>query len=234
VEYRVVSIGAMAANPAWGERAAVRPGHATTTLITVGQRRIVVDPGLPPAAVAARLGERAGIAPGDVTDVFLTCFHPDVRRGLEAFPDADWWISSAEREAVGVALAQRLKAITTGAGVEAGGGHDPDLISALETEVALLRRCRPPEDRLAERVSVFPLHGVTPGLTGLLLEGTRFTTLVCGDAVPTVEHLEQGRLAPGPHDVDQARASFEEALEIADLLVLGRDNIAMNPTKRPF
>jgi glyoxylase-like metal-dependent hydrolase (beta-lactamase superfamily II) len=234
MEFRVVSIGCLPAHPLWGERAPARTGHATTTLVTSGERRILVDPGLPAPALLARLSERAHLGPGDITDVFLTSFHPECRRALAAFEDADWWIAHPEREAVGVALAQRLKAIRTGEGIEEGGGHDPALVDALTQDVALLQRCRTPDDALADRVALFPMPGVTPGLCGLLLETPRFTVLVCGDAIPTIEHLEQGRLPANPVNVDQARASFEEALEVADVLILGRDNLAFNPTKRPF
>jgi hypothetical protein len=56
--------------------------------------------------------------------------------------------------------------------------------------------------------------------------------LVCGDAVATAEHLERGMVLPHPHDVEQARASFMEAVEIADLIVAGRDNLLVNPMRR--
>ena len=38
----------------------------------------------------------------------------------------------------------------------------------------------------------------------------------------------------GAADVEQARESFQEAVEIADVLIPGRDNLIVNPTKRPF
>lgn len=231
----VISIGAMAANPLWNERAAARTGHATTTLIHAGSRRILVDPGLPGPAIVARLGERTGLAASDITDVFLTSFHPEARRGLEAFDGARWWVHGEEREAVGVVLASRLKQIAKGEGVEGAGERDAEIAEALRREVAVLRRCAPVEDEsFGERVAVFPLPGVSPGMCGLLLEGERHTTLLCGDAVPTLGHLEQGRVPSPAADVDKARASFEEAVEIADLLVPGRDNLCVNPTKRAF
>jgi N-acyl homoserine lactone hydrolase len=217
----------MACNPLWGERQPVRTGHATTTLVITGKRRILVDPGLPAPALLARLGERVNLRPGDITDIFLTSFHPDARRAIEAFPNAAWWISETERETVGIALAQQLKRA-----VEAG--DDPETIEVLRREVAILQRCRPPGDIMDERVSLFPLPGVSPGLCGLLLEGERHTTVICGDAVPTGEHVELGRVPSPVADVDKARASFEEAIEVADLLIPGRDNVFVNPTKRAF
>ena len=75
---------------------------------------------------------------------------------------------------------------------------------------------------------------MTPGLCGLVVATPRFTTLICGDAVPTLEHLEEGKVLSGAADVDKARESFAEVIEIADLIILGRDNVVVNPTKRPF
>ncbi|MCC6951205.1 MAG: MBL fold metallo-hydrolase [Phycisphaerales bacterium] len=233
MDYRVISIGCLAAHPLWGERAPARTGHATTTLILAEDRRILVDPGLPSQVLSARLSERANLAPDDVTDLFFTSFQPDTTRGVDAFTHADWWVSPEERETVGVAMAQRLRAIRTGEGIEAGADED-ELAAVLERGVAILQRANVAREEFAHGVFAYPMPGVTPGLTGLLIEGTRFTTLVCGDAIPTVEHLEGDRVLPGAHDLDAAKASMQEALEVADLLVLGRDNLAVNPGKRPF
>lgn len=231
MEARIISIGTLAANPLWGERGAARTGHATTTLITAGDRRILVDPSLPAQALVARLGERARVEPRDITDVFLTSFQPDVRRALPVFDGAAWHIHGEEREAVGVAMAQRLKSM---AQRDEEAEEQADLARVLTADVAILQRCRPAPDSLADGVDLFPLPGVTPGMCGLLLAGARHTTLICGDAVPTIEHVEQGKVLPMAVDVDRAKESFKDAIEIADLLILGRDNLVVNPTKRPF
>lgn len=230
MDLRIISIGALATHPLWGERSPVRSGHSTTTLIRAGKRLILVDPGLPDQIMVARLAERAALKPADITHIFLTSFNPELRRGILAFPSATWWIGSNEREQLGAALVARIR--------EAAAEGDDDLKTTLEQEIAILQRCQPAPDHIAddhgERVDLFPLPGVTPGLTGLLIAGSRFTMLICGDAIPTVEHLEQGQVLQDAADVAKARESFTEAIEIADLLVLGRDNIAVNPTKRPF
>lgn len=235
MNYRVVSIGAMAAHDLWDEREPQRTGHATTTLImsesAEGEARpvrILVDPGLPEQALVARLRERANLGPEAITHVFLTSFRPDVRRGIGAFDRARWLISEREREAVGVPLAEGLKRL-------AENFEEPDetIERVLRTDVAILQRCEPAPDTLAKGVDLFPLPGVTPGLTGLLLSGVQ-TTLICGDAAPSIEHLEAGRAPRNAADPDAARESLSEALEIADLLVLGRDNVVVNPTRRPF
>ena len=226
LDWRVISIGALDAHPEWGERDPVRTGHATTTLIRAQDRIILVDPALPPQILAARLPERAAITPTQITDVFLTCFRPDVRRALELFEDARWLIAEQEREAVGLMLIDNL--------TRAGELADDDLANTLRQEVATLRRCEPAPDTLAERVDLFPLPGVTPGLAGLLLAEPKHTTLICGDAIPTTEHLHAGKVVQWAADVNAAKQAFTEAIEIADILVLGRDNAAINPTRRPF
>lgn len=237
IDARVISIGALASHPLRDERGGTRAGHGTTVLIRGGGRVVLVDPSLPEPALAARLDERAGLKPGAITHIFLTSFNPELRRGLTggAFDHATWWISEAEREHVGVAMATHLRELVERA--------DPDapphpLRETLELDVAILKRCAAAPDTLVsdrgERADLFPLPGVTPGLCGVLLAGSRHTTLICGDAVPTVEHLEQGKVLQNAADVTLARQSFAEAVEIADLLILGRDNLVVNPTKRAF
>lgn len=234
MDYRVLSIGTLPANPLWEERQPTRTGHATTTLIRSGDAVIVVDPGLPEPALRARLSERVRMEPKDVTHVFLTSFKPDVRAGLGLFENAEWHISEPERESVGVPLAMGLKRL---AEQEAAGEADPAetarLRRSLESEVSVLQRCRAAPDELAPGISLFPLPGHTPGLTGLLL-AARQTVLIVGDAVATQDHLERGMVLKPCQDAEAAKASFEEALEIADLLILGRDNLVVNPTRRPF
>lgn len=228
MDVRVISIGTLASHPLWEERDRPRTGHATTTLIRAGGKAILVDPGLPAQALVARLSERSGLDPSAITHIFLTSFRPDVRRGIEAFPNATWWISEREREIVGTPLADALKRA-----VSAG---DQTLVETLRSEVAILRRCQPAPDRLAsehgQQVDLFPLPGFTPGLTGLLIAGSLATTVICGDAVATIEHMEQGKILPGAANVEQAMESFREAIEIADYLILGRDNLTPNLGRR--
>lgn len=236
MDTRIISIGTLPANPLWGEKpgAGIRTGHATTTLIRSGKRAILVDPGLPEIIIAARLGERANLSPRDITHVFLTSFKPDTRRALGGehglFDKATWWISEAEREGVGVPLARRLQ--------DAARQGDPEIAAALQREVAILKRCEPAPDRLAEHVDLFPLPGVTPGLSGVLIAKPAGagggTILVCGDAIATIEHLERGMVLHGAVDVPRAQESFREAVEIADVLILGRDNLIVNPVRRGF
>jgi glyoxylase-like metal-dependent hydrolase (beta-lactamase superfamily II) len=218
MDYRVISIGTLSGNEFWSENPGGRTAHATTTLIRSGPATILVDPGLPPQVIAARLHERSGLRPDAVTHVFLTCFRPAHRWGLAAFEHAQWWIAEAERETLGRSLVEQHRQ-----------ADDDATRRVLADEIALLKRCAPAPDKLAPQVDLFPLPGFSPGTCGLLLCEARRTILVAGDAVTTCEHLEHGRVPRGAYDLEQARASFAEAVEIADLLIPGHDNLCVNP-----
>ena len=223
MDYRVINIGALSKHELWNEQGEPRTAHATTSLIRSGDRVILVDPGLPGPMIAARLQERSGLAPTAVTDIFLTNFRPAHRRGIAAFPNARRLISAIERERIGAHLVEMHKR-------EA----EPDMKKLLAEEIALLKSCEAAPDRLAPQVDLFPLPGFTPGTCGLLLGHVNSTTLIAGDAVATVEHLEQGRVLRGCNDPEDARESFMEAVEIADVIIPGHDNLLLNPTRRRF
>lgn len=223
MDYRVISIGTLTTHELWENDTQPRTPHATTTLIRSGKAAILVDPGLPGPVIAARLKERSGLDASAITHVFLTNFMLDHRWGLAAFEQAQWWIHEPEREFVGRQLVERFQ-----------HEQDPQAKELLKQEIAVLKRCQPAPDRLAPQVDLFPLPGYTPGTCGLLLSHANYTTLVAGDAVATTEHLEQGRALKGCYDPDQARESFVEAVEIADVLIPGHDNLLLNPTRRAF
>lgn len=223
MDYRIISIGTLSRHELWNEPGETRTPHATTTLIRSGDRTILVDPGLPPQVITARIGERSGLKPEDITHVFLTNFRPAHRWGLPAFEAAEWLISGVEREFIEPSLIAHIKNDT-----------DSKTQEILEQEIALLQRCQPAPDRLADQVDLFPLPGFTPGTCGLLLSLMNSTAVIASDAVATAEHLEQGRVLRGAADVDAARESLTETLEIADVIVPGHDNLLLNPTRRPM
>src|SRR4051812_16307492 len=100
----IISIGTLSRNRLWNEAEAVRTPHATTTLIRTGKRHILVDPGLPAPALAARLFERTGIKPEQIDTIFLTNFRAAHRAGLSAFTKAKVLIHELEQEAVSARL----------------------------------------------------------------------------------------------------------------------------------
>jgi len=222
--FRIISIGTLEAHPLWHESAPLRTGHATTTLITAGEARILVNPSLPAALLAARLSERSPISADEVTHVFMTSFQGDHRRALRLFEHARWLVHEPERDAAAVEL--------RGSRSEAEEAGDEELMRQYEREIALLDRTEAAPDVVAPKVDLFPLPGITPGTCGLLISLPAQSVLITGDAVATIEHLEQGKVLPHCANLTQAQESFREAIEIADVLVPGRDNLMLNPLRR--
>ena len=215
----IISIGTLSRNRLWDEAEAVRTPHATTTLIRAGDRTILVDPGLPAPALAARLHERTGLRPDAVDTVFLTNARPAHRAGLPLFGHATLLTHELERDAE---LA-RLSALIADA-------PDEDLDRAhLERELAVIDSLRPADDKLADGVDLFPLFGYTPGTCGLLVTTPLTSTLVAGDAVITLDHFLAGQVLPDSYDVRAAQEAMAEVYEIADLVVPGHDNLFVNP-----
>ncbi|MEM9373065.1 MAG: MBL fold metallo-hydrolase [Planctomycetota bacterium] len=237
MDTRVISIGALATNPIWNEREPARTGHSTTTLVRAGDATILVDPGLPAPALKARLSERANLDPSDITHVFLTSFSPECRRALELFDRAEWLLSETERETVGVPMATSLQRLAQTAEDLRDAGEDisddqKTMLDIVRRDVALLSRCHAAPDSIAPGVDLFPLSGVTQGMCGLLLAEPTRTTLITGDAIATQDHLDQGKVLPTCWNREKAQESFQEAIEIADALILGRDNVVINPTRQ--
>ena len=131
-EFRIISLGTLAAHPLWNERGEVRTGHATCTLISVGDAHILVNPSLPAQAMAARMSERTVLKPDQITHVFLTAFPGDHRRALETFADATWLIHEPERQAAEAEL-NRMRHV-------AADVRDRELVNGNERENHTLER----------------------------------------------------------------------------------------------
>ncbi|MFP4355698.1 MAG: MBL fold metallo-hydrolase [Phycisphaerae bacterium] len=222
VDYRVISIGTLSAHRLWSESRPVRTGHATIVLVEEGDRRILVDPSLPEQILAARFSERTGKGLDWVTDVFCTTLRPIHRRGIEALSHADWFCSQAELEA----YRHHLESLS-----DSASRLDAEQLDAIEADQQLLESFRPAEDKLSAQVSLFPLPGASVGSAGLLLTPPTKTILVVGDAVLTGEHMRAGQIWQGAIDADAAGASFREALEIADVIIPGHDNVQFSPQR---
>ena len=215
----VISIGTLSRNRLWNEGQPVRTPHATTTLIRAGKRTILVDPGLPPPALNARLFERTGLKPDAIDTIFLTNFRPAHRAGLSLFAHARKLIHENEQQAT----AQQLQQLIDGA-------PDADLDrKMLREELALLESLQSPDDKIAPGVDLFPLFGYTPGTSGLLVASATYTALIAGDAVPTQDHFLAGQVLPDAQNIQAAQESMQEVYEIADLIVPGHDNLFLNP-----
>jgi glyoxylase-like metal-dependent hydrolase (beta-lactamase superfamily II) len=215
VRIEVISIGTLSSNPFWGEQGALRPAHATTTLIRDGTTSILVDPSVPRDLMLHRLVERMGLTPEQIDLVFLTNFLPVHRRSLALFADADWLIAAAEHEAA----SEHLNAL-----MQRGSGGPETSYEELSDELEILGRTRPADDKVTPSIHLFPSPGVTPGSAALLIAEQR-TTVVAGDAILTREHYEEGRNYERSFNPEVARESFLEIAEVADLIVPGHGNI---------
>jgi glyoxylase-like metal-dependent hydrolase (beta-lactamase superfamily II) len=215
----VISIGTLSRNRLWNESQPVRTPHATTTLIRTGKRNIIVDPGLPAAALGARLYERTGLKPDAIDTVFLTNYRPAHRAGLGLFPNAKRLINENEQQSTAQQLQQLIE-----------GAPDADLDrKLLRDELALLESLQVADDKVAPGVDLFPLFGYTAGTCGLLVATPTYTVLIAGDAVPTQDHFLAGQVLPDAQDIKAAQESMGEVYEIADLVVPGHDNLFVNP-----
>ncbi len=215
----VISIGTLSRNRLWNETEAVRTAHATTTLVRAGKQIILIDPGLPGQILAARLHERTGVRPEQVTAVFLTDFRPAHRAGISIFTKARRLIHETEQQSAHQHLSRLI---------DQAPEQDIDR-GLLQQELALLESFKPAADSLARGVDLFPLPGYTPGTCGLLVAMPAITALITGDAVPTQDHFLAGQVLPDAWDIKQAQASLAEVYEIADLIIPGHDNLFLNP-----
>jgi glyoxylase-like metal-dependent hydrolase (beta-lactamase superfamily II) len=219
VRVDIISIGTLSRNRLWNEGERLRTPHATTTLIRTARRNILVDPGLPAPALGARLFERTGMKPDAIDTVFLTNFRPAHRAGISLFVRARILIHETEQQAARAWL-ERM--------IEEAPELDEDR-RLMQQDLALLERLTPADDKIAENVDLFPLFGYTAGNCGLLVSSPLTTTLISGDAVPTLDHFLAGQVLPDAADIKAAQESMREVYEIADLIVPGHDNIFLNP-----
>jgi glyoxylase-like metal-dependent hydrolase (beta-lactamase superfamily II) len=208
------------------ERAAGRappapPPHPTTTLVRAGDRLILVDPSLPPAALVSQLNERSGLRPDAITDIFCTTLRPTHRWSIEAFPNARWLCQEDELSDYRHHL-QHLAADVK--------AKDRDMELAIATDLRLLKRFVPCPDKITPEVHLYPLAGPSAHSAGLLLAGLSRTTMIVGDVAMTREHVEAGRVWTGCADTKAAMESLAEILEIADLIVCGHDNYILAPS----
>lgn len=219
IRFDIISIGTLSRNRLWGEAEPVRTAHATCTLIRSGKRSILVDPGLPGPAMAARLYERTGLTPEKVDTVFLTNFRPAHRAGLGVFSKAKVLIHEVEQQATRQHL-ERLMQEAPEEDIDRG---------YLKQELKLLDSLTVAEDRVAEQLDLFPLAGYTPGTCGLLIKLPTTSVLLAGDAVATQDHYLAGQVLPDSYDIEGAQDSLREVYEIADLIIPGHDNLFVNP-----
>lgn len=219
VRVDIVSVGTLSRNRFWEEKGAVRPAHATTTLVRDDTTAVLIDPALPPRMLAQRLDERTGLKPEQIDVVFLTNFRPVHRGGITLFDNATWLISESEL----AAMAEFLNGVA-----DAAAARGEPLDELLEQEMALLGRCAAAPERITEDIHVFPSPGVTPGATSVMALSPDRTILIAGDAVISQDYFEHRQAFEQHTDAQAAVQSLAEIVEIADIIVPGHGDWILN------
>src|ERR1019366_2992101 len=147
------------------------------TLIRSGKRTVLIDPGLPAPALAARLFERTGLKPEAIDTVFLTNSRPAHRAGLALFTRAKILIHEVEQQSAREQL-ERL--------IAQAPEEDIDR-KYMERELDLIESFKIAPDQIEGNIDLFPLPGYTAGTCGLLVSTPLSTTLIAGDAVPSLD-----------------------------------------------
>jgi len=201
VRVDVIAIGSLARNKYWNEKAAARQEYATATLVRSGKTAVLVDPGWPADVLRSALLYRAGLGPQAVTHVFVTHLDAAHFMGIGLFEKARWW-----------AYDEELRYADAEWPPEAPGRK-------------VLARLAPAPEKFAPGIDLYPTFGHTPGHASVLVYTATSSTVIAGDAVLTREHFERGDLGEGPWDLEKAKVSFQDIVEIADTIVPGHDNL---------
>jgi glyoxylase-like metal-dependent hydrolase (beta-lactamase superfamily II) len=198
LSWLILTIGHLSMNRFWGETERRRGPLCTSTLIRTPEGLLLVDPSLHPPQMPALLMDQAGVSIEDVRHVFLTHFHGDHRFGLEAFPDAQWWMAQPE--------------------IDYWRGR------ASADEQRLLDRLRPAAEEPLPELRTLSLPGHTPGLTGLALRWRGQRVVVAADAAMTEQFFWAREGFHNSTDMEQARASIQRLAAEADIVIPGHGN----------
>jgi len=201
VRWSLLNIGTLGQNRLWGETTRRRAHVCTMTVLRSGHLTLLVDPSRDPKEMARFLDDACGLAPAQVDYVFLTHFHSDHRRGLEAFPDAIWLMADDE--------------------IAYWWEHTRDDAP----EYPMLERLERADDRLAEGIELFSTPGHTPGHTGLRVaaeDGLR--VLVAGDAILSRAHYLAHQPYADKAHWETALRTMEQVTAAADIVIPGHDN----------
>lgn len=196
----LLNIGTLSQNKLWGETERRRIPYCTMTLIRAGAATILVDPTRPPEEMARYLDDASGLALDQVDIIFLTHFHHDHFRGIEAFPHAIWLMEENEL-AIWWEQAQE-------------GSREQEILDRIEAA----------QPQIAPGVELFLTPGHTPHHTSLLLHAQGMRVMVAGDAVMTYGHyLARYPYADHAHH-EQALRSMDRAVQAADIVIPGHGN----------
>jgi glyoxylase-like metal-dependent hydrolase (beta-lactamase superfamily II) len=198
ISWVILTLGHLSANPFWGETERRHTPLCTCTVLRTEAGLVLVDPSLPHPQMRELLINQVGIDTQAIAHVFLTHFHGDHRYGLDAFPDATWWMAPAE--------------------IEHWSGRGNTL------EQRILSRLQPAEGELFPGVRTLALPGHTPGLAGLGFAWRGQRVVAAGDGVMTEQFFWAREGFHNSADMQQARASIDVLAREADIIIPGHGN----------
>jgi glyoxylase-like metal-dependent hydrolase (beta-lactamase superfamily II) len=196
--WTILTIGHLSMNKHWGETERRRGPLCTSTLVHTPAGLLLVDPSLMPPEMPKLLMDQAGVAAGEVAHVFVTHFHGDHRFGLDAFPDAAWWMAPEEIDYWRPRVA----------------GPEADHLA----------KFGPAVPGFLPGMTPMPCPGHTPGTTALLFDWRGRKVAIAGDAVMTADFLRAREGFHNSTDPEMARTSIDMVVRDADIIIPGHDN----------
>jgi glyoxylase-like metal-dependent hydrolase (beta-lactamase superfamily II) len=194
--WSIITIGNLSRNQYWGEPndKAFREVLCTTTLITAGGIRLLVDPSMAsPDGMARELNRRTGLKLDDVTAIFITHEHGDHVAGLANFPKQTWYSSAQTAE-------------------------------VLNRGNRFAKQIEPAPNVLFEAIEVVPTPGHTRGHHSLCFQCDGKRIVVAGDAVPTLDFWRDRRSFYNAVNPEQGSRTMDAIAKMADIVVPGHDN----------
>lgn len=211
-KWHVITAGHLSRNKFWGEEesSSYHPVLATSTVIQTSDCNILVDPSQSGEEMKKSVFDCCGLKPEEIDIIYSTHFHNDHWMGVEAFPNAEFYMAKGDMENL-----MSLKEYVP------------------EENAKILERVKPAEGELVKGISLIPLPGHTAGLQGLLFEAPEGKILASGDSVMGCEFFQAKEGYFFSYSLGLCRTSIEKAAALADYIIPGHGNY-FNVKAYPF
>jgi len=192
----ILTIGNLSRNRYWGEsdEKGLRSAICTSTLVQVGDQRLICDPSIRDAdEMAHTLDRRTGLSPDEIQTVFVTHRHGDHYFGIEHFQQAEWYAA-------------------------------PPVAEILNNNETLSRKVKPLEGTILDVIQIVPTPGHTMEHHGLLFTCDGMRVMLAGDSVPTRDFFKERRGYYNVIDEEESARTMDWMKENVDIIVPGHDN----------